>query len=101
MPFRILSTQADNTVADIDERCWLTIIGCDRCGPERAVTFTGPELVARFPLEATIGQIAERLVCSTCGGKDGGIGFIQEHSRRAGKRTTRKRPGVPNVYGRK
>lgn len=97
MPFRILPTQAPRTVADIDKLCWLTVIGCEN---GHSASLTGPELIARFPAEAVIGDIAERLVCSVCGSKEGSIGFIQERSERARRKMARETPGLPGVYKR-
>lgn len=98
MPYRLLPGQETYTVSGIDERSWLTIIGCDQ---GHSSTWTGPELVAKFPLDATIGQIAERLRCGTCGSTDGSIGFVQEQSERARRRGGRKVAGPPHVYSRK
>lgn len=97
MPFRILQTQRDNTVSAIASRGWLTIIGCVN-GHSRSLT--GPELLERFPLDATIGQIADRLKCSTCGSSDGEVGFVQDQSEAARRRMGRRKAGPPNVYKR-
>lgn len=73
--YRLTSGSPTMTVQDVADRAWLTIIGCGIV--EHAVRFTGPELLAKFPPHATLGQIAERLVCSHCGSKSGEIGFVQ------------------------
>lgn len=97
MSFRILETQRNNTVSAIASRGWLTIIGCEN---GHSATFTGPELLERFPLDATIGQIADRLKCSKCGSSEGEVGFVQDQSEAARRRQGRRKAGPPGVYGR-
>jgi hypothetical protein len=98
MAFRLLPTQTSYTVASIDRCCWVTIIGCEN---GHAVSWTGPDMVERFPLAVTITDIAARLKCGTCGSTEGRIGFVQERSERARQRMARRTPGPPGVYRRK
>jgi len=75
MPYRLTSGSPTMTVADVADRNWITIIGCGI--REHAVRYTASELVEKFPPAATLGQLAERLICPHCGSRDGRIGFIQ------------------------
>jgi hypothetical protein len=95
MPYRFQGSPYPYTVGQIDNCCWLTVIGCKN---GHSLSLTGPELLERFPAEARITDIAERLVCKECGATDGGIGFIQERSERARRKMARKDGGLPGVY---
>lgn len=95
MPYRFQGSPYPYTVGQIDNCCWLTVIGCDQ---GHTIEFTGPELLERFPAEARIEDIAARLRCSVCGSTDGEYGFIQERSERARRKMGRKDGGLPGVY---
>lgn len=73
--YRLTSGSPTMTIADVAERRWVTIIGCG--DPDHAVRWTPEDLVARFPSSVTLGQVAERLICSHCGSTSGEIGFVQ------------------------
>jgi hypothetical protein len=77
MAFRLMSGAPEMTVAAVQQRAWLTIIGCEN---GHSLTLNGAELVERFPPAATLGQLAERLKCSICGSTSGRIGFMQDNS---------------------
>lgn len=61
----------------IAEKAWLAVVGCEN---GHSVTWRGAELVQRFPVDATIGDVADRLRCTVCGSRDGLIGFLQDNS---------------------
>lgn len=95
MSFRIPETQRNYDVAGIASRQWVMLIMCDA---GHSVRWTGADLLARFPAGALSGQIADRLKCGTCGMKDGAVGFKQDRSPEARKRTARKDAGAKGVY---
>jgi len=73
--YRLTSGSPTMTVADVSDRHWIAIIGCGV--REHAARYTAEGLMEKFPPNATLGQLAERLICPKCGSKTGNIGFIQ------------------------
>lgn len=56
---------------------WGVVIGCSN---GHAVHLSPNDLAERFPGETTLEAIAARLVCTTCGSRDGGLGIYQDNA---------------------
>lgn len=68
MPFRLHNHAQGRTVGECVRCCWEVRFACENGHGGR---FGAIELSERFPAEATLEQIAARLVCKTCGSTDG------------------------------
>lgn len=74
MPFRLGNAARNRTVGLCVEKAWEVVFACDNGHGGR---FGAAEL-ARFAPETTLEQIAERLVCSTCGARSGSLDIRQD-----------------------
>lgn len=80
MPFSVSpghpnATIAHHTVELCVEKCWRVILTCE--GGHRGGWSTA-ELAERFPPGATLGAIAQRLRCATCGTASGCLELRQD-----------------------
>lgn len=75
MAFRVHAPARNRTVGDCAHLCWEVHFACDA---GHAGRIGSQELLARFPAEATLDAIAERLVCRTCGLRTGALDLRQD-----------------------
>lgn len=77
MPYRLDRPAEGRTVALCHRLSWGVVIGCS----EGHTVQIGPnDLAERFPGETTLEAIAARLVCATCGSRDGGLSIYQDNA---------------------
>jgi hypothetical protein len=75
MPYYVHNEARGKTVGLCAEKCWEVQFACAKGHRGR---LGSQELVPRFPAETTLDAIAERLVCSTCGSRDGDLTIRQD-----------------------
>lgn len=75
MPFRIWGALPTYTVAFCGVKAWAILARCD-CGHE---TRWDVAQQAAFRPDMTLQQLAEHLVCTACGGREGALSLRQDH----------------------
>lgn len=75
--------------------CWGILFACENRHVGR---FGAEELARRFDPEVTLEQIAERLVCSKCGGRDGSLTIEQDHAATSARDIARFNGSAPPDY---
>lgn len=95
MAFTVHNEARGRTVQLCVDLAWAVHFACENGHGGR---WTAAELAARFPPEATLDAIAERLKCQTCGARTGGLTIMQDSSADGRARTARTDPGLPGAY---
>lgn len=72
--FVLPQTQADYTIGTCSELSWRLTVWCSN----RHVRSWSPLELDGFPARATLGALAERLVCSECGSREGTLALTQD-----------------------
>ena len=70
MTYRVVNHAHGKTIGECFEHCWAIHVSCST-GHHRRI---GANDVLRLgPADATVDAVAERLVCSECGSRDGSV----------------------------
>lgn len=77
MSFRLSNEARNRTVEMCARLFWQLEFACENGHSGR---IGSQDLLARFPAGVTLEQIAERLVCKTCGSRDGSLTIGQDVS---------------------